>query len=187
MKEKLIVAVFLLFIIGMPPTTFKLYRYRKDKKYLRMLDMRIKNELISSESRGIIDSTVMGMVKGHIVKQRLIVCAITLAIFGYAALTWGLVYLLGAVPICGAVLTDMMYKLYKLRDASSLMKVKAFVFKSRRSDATAAYYDMKRLEYRTFTQNTFYVSGTKAEAGKYVNLIVRCSRNSYSPVMILNF
>ena len=86
-------------------------------------------------------------------------------------------------PSCIWRFTD----LCRLRDVSSLMKVKAFVFRSRSTDAAAVYYDMQRLGYFIFAQNTTFVSGTKAEAGRYVNLIVRRSKKRYHPVMILDF
>lgn len=183
-----VIPVFLsLIIFVLPVVAMKYHRYRKDKKWLRKLDMRVKDELISSTSRGAIDPMVMAMVKGHIVKTRLLWCGIALAIFGFAALIWDFLLILGAVPICGVVTADMLYRLFGLRDVSTLMKVKAFVFRTRSSDAAAVYYDMQRLGYRTFAQSTMFVSGTKAEAGRYVYLIVRRSEKSYHPVMILDF
>ncbi len=176
-----------LIIFVLPFAIMRYHRYSADKKCLRKLDMRIKDELISSENRGAIDPTVMAMVKGHILKIRLLWCGIALTIFGFSAIMWDFLLVFGALPICAAAIADMLCRLFRLRDVSSLMKVKAFVFRSRSTDAAAVYYDMQRLGYFIFAQNTTFVSGTKAEAGRYVNLIVRRSKKRYHPVMILDF
>ncbi|MBQ8966165.1 hypothetical protein [Ruminococcus sp.] len=67
------------------------------------------------------------------------------------------------------------------------MKVKAFVFRTSSGEITAAYYDMQRLEYRTFSQKRYFEGADSIKAGTYVNLIVRRQERGYKAVRILYF
>lgn len=185
--EWFVILLFALVIIGLPVFIVRYSRYKSDRKYLRLLDQNIKNELLSGESRGAIADDVMAMVRSYIIRQHLLWAAAMTAVFGVCALLSDKMMIVCGAVFCCFVIVRMLMKLHGLSDTESLIKVKAFVFRSRSTEAAAVYYDMQRLEYRTYTQSTVFDDNSRAAAGKYVYLIIRKKESRYQPIMILQF
>lgn len=190
--EMLVIALMMAVIFGLPVGGMRYVRYRRCKKYMRRIDQRVKNSLLSSSGYGAVSPDVLAMVKGHILKMHLLAAGImTVMCVLFSLLIYGLSGLRSA--LCIAVLfaaaagARLLWELHGLRDASSLLKVKAFVFMTKGNEATFAYYDMQRLEYRTASRTVYFSGGARIEAGKYVNLIVRRCEKGYKVIRILSF
>lgn len=185
--EWFVILLFAFVIIGLPVFIVRYGRYRSDRKCLRRLEQNIKNELLSSESRGVIADDVMAMIKSYIIRQHLLWVAASAVVFGACALFTDKMILVCGAVFCCFVIVHMLIRLSGLHDTESLIKVKAFVFRSRSSEDTAVYYDMQRLKYRAYTQSTLFDDNSRVTAGKYVYLIIRKKESRYQPVMILRF
>ena len=187
--EGLIIVGFAAVIIGVPVLAMRYARVRAARNYIRKIDQRVKNELLSRESNGAIGEDVMAMVKGHILRSDMITLLIAEVLFigvsvvgggGVPAVVVGLPLILTAISVA--------VKLHGLADRAALIKVRAFVFRKCSWEVSAAYYDMQRLEYRVFTQGTLFENiDSTIRAGEYVNLIVRRTERGYRVVRILRF
>lgn len=183
------IALFTAVIIGAPLLAVRYARARADRRCLKKLDQRVKNELLSREGGSIIGADVMAMVKGHILRSHALFLLIAEVMFvGVSLLGGGEVLFAAVVLPLIATAVSAAVKLHGLADSSALIKVKAFVFRQGRWAISAAYYDMQRLEYRVFTQGTLFEDiDSTVTAGKYVNLIVRRKARGYRVVRILRF
>lgn len=177
-------------VIFCAPVLFMWYRRRKaERSYLRKIDRRVKNELLSREGSNVIGGEVMAMVKGYILRSHALTLVIAEVLFiGVSVLGAGEVLpIVVALPVIATAVSAAV-KLHGLSDGHELIKVKAFVFRKSSWEISAAYYDMQRLEYRVFTQGTLFENiDSSVQAGKYVNLIVRRKENGYHVVRVLMF
>lgn len=187
--ERLIV-VTLAAVIFCAPVLFMWYRRRKaERSYLRKIDQRVKNELLSREDSNAISGDVMAMVKGHILRSHALTLLIAEVLFiGVSVLGGGEVLILAVTLPLIVTAVSAAVKLNSLSDGPELIKVKAFVFRKGAWEISVAYYDMQRLEYRVFTQSTLFENiDSSIQAGKYVNLIVRRKENGYHVIRVLMF
>ncbi len=190
--ETLTAAVFLTALVVLPVLGVRYHRFLRNKKHLRKISQRVKNELLSQTDGTAVSPEVLAMVKGHILKSDLVLAGIMGAmclLFLFFLNEWQMwqaaVYVM--VLFTAATGLHFAYDLFCLRDAPALMKVRAFVFMTRSNEATFAYYDMQRLEYRAVTKSLFFEGNARVQAGEYVNLIVRRKERGYKVIRVLTF
>lgn len=187
-----IVLVPVTFMIGLPVGILSLRDNLRLRKYMRQIDQRVKNELLSQSGYGAVTPDVLAMVKGHILKSNLVLAGIMGAmclLFLFFLNEWQMwqaaVYVM--VLFTAATGLHFAYDLFCLRDAPALMKVKAFVFMTHGDNVTFIYYDMQKLEYCATSRNVMFSGRANIRAGNYVNIIVRKRQNGYKVIRVLTF
>ncbi|WP_294490241.1 hypothetical protein [uncultured Ruminococcus sp.] len=190
--ETLTAAVFLTALVVLPVLGVRYHRFLRNKKHLRKISQRVKNELLSQSGYGAVTPDVLAMVKGHILKSDLVLAGIMGAmclLFLFFLNEWQMwqaaVYVM--VLFTAATGLHFAYDLFCLRDAPALMKVKAFVFMTHGNKVTFIYYDMQKLEYCAESRNVMFSGRANIRAGNYVNIIVRKRQNGYKVIRVLTF
>ena len=190
--ETLTAAVFLTALVVLPVLGVRYHRFLRNKKHLRKISQRVKNELLSQSGYGAVTPDVLAMVKGHILKSDLVLagimgamCLLFLFILNEWQMWQAAVYVM--VLFTAATGLHFAYDLYCLRDAPALMKVKAFVFMTHGNKVTFIYYDMQKLEYCAASRNVMFSGRANIRAGNYVNIIVRKRQNGYKVIRVLTF
>ena len=182
-------------IIGAPVLGLRLKHKREFLKYRRRISQDVKNRLISSDNYQPVDPGILRMVKAETVRQSLVGTLLFTAVTAVVAMLfyiWRketeifavLGLLAGAVVIFFAARAVII--IFRL-SSGELIKVKAFVFRRKGWEKTVIYYDMPRMDYRFFGQNSFLQREGQAELGTFVYLIGIKTKRRVKIILILSF
>ena len=183
-------------ILAVPFAGLKYIRYRRNQKYKREISSDVKKRLISSENYGELGKNVLFAVKQTLLRNGLIESMIITGFFAVVIIAellrkadslaimctigaYIVVLLIFAVRcICG---------ISRLSTTKELIKIKGFVFRRDSNGFSVLYYDMTKMEYRIFTQDTLIRSEELAVPGNFVNLIGIRQKGKVKIIRILSF
>ena len=182
-------------IIGAPVLGLRLKHKREFLKYRRRISQDVKNRLISSDNYQPVDPGILRMVKAELVRQSLVGSLLFIAVTAAVAVLFyewrkepEIFTVLGLLSAAVLVFFIARAAVGIIRLSSGeLVKVKAFVFRRKGWEKTVIYYDMPRMDYRFFGQNSFLMKDDQAELGSFVNLIGIKTKRRVKIIRILSF
>ena len=180
-------------LLSIPIINFRRYRSFRKPNFRREVSLEVKKRLITADNYGSLSSDTLKLVKRDIIRNHLVtiavIAAFVIVLTIAAAIMHGEPALITSILSFGAATAFMSlaYRLLRLSPAGRLVKVKGFVFGMNSSMVCVMYYDMPRMDYRIFTQNTPLRTPSAAQLGEFVNLIGVKTKRRVRIIRILSF
>lgn len=187
----------LLIIIGLPVLGLRLYHVNQDKKYRRKVSLDVRKRLITAENYSVLDNNTLLLMKRDIFIRHiraLLIClpfmviCLAAAAFKRCEYTVYLCIILAFALIAVLIAVKYLTEIIRLSSAKEFVKIKGFIFREVVGhEYSVMYYDMVKLDYRVFRQDTFLHQAASARLGEFVNLIGIRTDRKVKIIRILSF
>ncbi|MDE5582327.1 MAG: hypothetical protein K2J08_01295 [Ruminococcus sp.] len=192
MNEFLVLFFGFALITGLPVGLMHYIRKIKEQKYIRKIDLKVKNNLLAKDSYSKINPDTVRLVKNSLIRNFIVrISLYTAVLYAYAFLFAEketiIYFIIISVIIAIFLIFKILYDIKKISETESLIKIKGFLFREKGWQRSVIYYDMKKLKYRIFSYNTFFTNNYSADLGSFVNLIAIRKKSKVKIIRLLSF
>ncbi len=192
MTEFLVLFFGFALITGLPVGLTWYIKNKKKQEYIRKIDLKVKNSLLTKDSYSRINPDTVRLVKNSLIRNFIVKISLyTAVLYAYAFLFAEketiIYFIIISVILTIFLIFKILYDIKKISETEGLIKIKGFLFREKGWQRSVIYYDMKKLEYRIFSYNTFFANNYSADLGSFVNLIAIRKKSKVKIIRLLSF
>ncbi len=184
--------VFAIISIFLPVGFMYFISRKKEKEYIRQIDLKVKKKLITKDNYSDISLSTLRLVKNSLIKNAIVKTLVYTAVwlgYGFLFKEKEIIkfFVIIAVIFLTAFTLKFIYDIRKISKTENLIKIKGFLFRKKGYTHFVLWYDMKKLKYRVFSYNTFFSDNYSADLGSFVNIIAIRKKSSIKIIRLLSF